>query len=129
MVQLHVLSGKKNGTRVSIRKFPFRIGRAPGNHLQLDDDGVWDRHAAIQIKRKEGFYIAAATDALVTVNNARVDTTPLRVGDIFTVGSARVQFWLTPPRQRGLRVRETFVWAVIALVSLAQVALVYWLVS
>ena len=44
MVQLNILSGKKAGTRTVARHFPFRIGRAAGNELQLEDDGVWDQH-------------------------------------------------------------------------------------
>ena len=38
-----------------------------------------------------------------------------------------MQFWLGDPRQRGLRIREGFVWTLIAAISLGQVALVYWL--
>jgi hypothetical protein len=39
-----------------------------------------------------------------------------------------LQFWLAAARQRGLRAREFFVWALIAAVTAAQIALVYWLV-
>ena len=39
MVQLGILTGKQAGNQMIVRRFPFRIGRAPGNHLRLDDDG------------------------------------------------------------------------------------------
>ncbi len=54
MIQLNVLSGKKAGSQAVVRRFPFRVGRAPDNHLQLDDDGVWDQHLALEL-RKDGF--------------------------------------------------------------------------
>ena len=38
-----------------------------------------------------------------------------------------MQFWLAAARQRGLRSRELFVWALIAAVTAGQIALIYWL--
>ncbi len=35
MIQLSILSGKKAGTQTVARRFPFRIGRAAENELQL----------------------------------------------------------------------------------------------
>ena len=49
MVQLNILSGKAAGSQPVVRRFPFRIGRAPENELKLDDDGVWDQHLALEI--------------------------------------------------------------------------------
>jgi len=129
MVQLTIISGKKAGAQIVARRFPFRIGRAAGNGLQLEDDGVWDSHLTIEIQKREGFTVAANTNALATINNEPIQSTRLRNGDVITLGSAKLQFSLTPPRQRGLRIREFFVWTLIALISAAQVALVYWLVQ
>jgi hypothetical protein len=97
--------------------------------LQLDDAGVWDRHLALECQRSEGFKLVTSTDALAAVNNQPVQTARLRNGDIITVGSVKLQFWLAAVRQRGLRLRELFVWALIAAVCLAQVALIYWLLG
>src|SRR4029077_16360073 len=111
------------------RRFPFRVGRAPENHLQLDDDGVWDRHLALEFQRNESFPLAVRPDALATVNNEPVQTAPLRNGDVISFGSVKIQFWLAAARQRGLRFREFFVWTLIILITLGQFVLIYWLIQ
>lgn len=125
MIQLHVLSGKKAGSRVAASHFPFRIGRAPQNDLPLDDDGVWDEHMVLEFGRKEGVRLAAAPEAIVAVNSKPAGDTLLRNGDIITLGSAKLQFWIAPARQRGLGLRENFVWALLLLVALCEVVLIY----
>jgi len=124
MIQLNVLSGKKAGSRAAVRHFPFRVGRAPENHLQLEDDGVWDRHLALELQGG-GFNLVVAPGALVAVNGGPFQNQMLRNGDTITLGSAKLQFWLAAARQRGLRWRELFVWALIAAVTAAQIALIY----
>jgi pSer/pThr/pTyr-binding forkhead associated (FHA) protein len=128
MIQLDILSGKKAGAQSAARRFPFRIGRAPGNDLQLEDDGVWDQHLTLEFNRQNGFTLATAPNALATINGGLVQTSILRNGDIITLGSAKLQFWLAAARQRGLRLREAFVWALLAAVTVAQFALIYWLI-
>jgi hypothetical protein len=118
MIQLNILSGKKAGGQTVVRHFPFRVGRAAENDLQLEDDGVWDQHLVLEFQKQEGFQLTTES----------VLDKILRNGDIITIGSARLQFWLAAARQRGLRAREFFVWALIAAVTAAQIALVYWLV-
>ena len=76
MVQFDILSGKKAGTRAVARHFPFRIGRAPGNELQLEDDGVWDQHLAIEFHAPDGLsrYIASNNyPKIVTIANYQID--------------------------------------------------------
>jgi pSer/pThr/pTyr-binding forkhead associated (FHA) protein len=128
MIQLNILSGKKAGGQTVVRHFPFRVGRAAENDLQLEDDGVWDQHLVLEFQKQEGFQLTTSANALVNVNGESVLDKILRNGDIITIGSARLQFWLAAARQRGLRAREFFVWALIAAVTAAQIALVYWLV-
>jgi pSer/pThr/pTyr-binding forkhead associated (FHA) protein len=125
MIQLHILSGKKAGSRLVASRFPFRVGRASQNDLPLDDDGVWDQHIALEFRRKEGFRLAAAPDAIVAVNSKPVVDTLLRNGDIITIGSAKLQFWIAPARQRGLHMRENFVWALLVLVVFGELVLIY----
>ena len=128
MVQLNVLSGKKAGSQTVVRRFPFRIGRAAQNDLPLDDDGVWDSHLALELQRdNDRFILVVAPNALATVNNQSIETAPLRNGDIISLGSVKLQFWLAAVKQRGLRLRELFVWAMLLLVTLAQFVLIYWL--
>jgi pSer/pThr/pTyr-binding forkhead associated (FHA) protein len=128
MIQFHILSGKKAGVRTTTRHFPFFIGRAAQNNLQLEDDGVWDQHLTFDFQKKEGFTVATAANALAAVNNEPVQTARLRNGDTITIGSVKLQFWLAAPFQRGLRVREFFFWALVIAVTLGQLALVYWLI-
>jgi pSer/pThr/pTyr-binding forkhead associated (FHA) protein len=126
MIQLLILTGKKAAGQLIARHFPFCIGRASGNDLQLDDDGVWDQHLTLEFHPQQGITLTAATNALVTVNNQPVETTTLlRNGDVITVGAAKLQFWLAAVRQQGLRLREGFVWALLCLVVLFEAFLIY----
>ncbi|HWQ91015.1 MAG TPA: hypothetical protein VN673_05035, partial [Clostridia bacterium] len=53
----------------------------------------------------------------------------LRNGDDIDLGGLKLQFWLSETRQKPLAFRELLTWAGIALISLAQIALIYWLIS
>lgn len=125
MIQLQVLSGRKAGSRAMASRFPFHIGRTASNDLPLDDDGVWDQHLALEFKPRDGFYLATAANAIAAVNGKPVENTILRNGDIITVGSAKIQFWLAPAPQYRLRLRENLVWALLLLVTLGQLLLVW----
>jgi len=72
MVELHILAGKQAGSQSVVRRFPFRIGRAGGNDLQLTDDGAWDQHLTLEFHRHEGFRLVTAQNALVMVNGKPV---------------------------------------------------------
>src|SRR5215472_4217328 len=128
MIELRILTGKKAGSQSVVRRFPFRIGRAGENDLQLTDDGTWDQHLTLEFHRREGFRIAVAQNALAMVNHQPVQTALLRNGDIITLGSAKLQFWLAAASQRGLWLRERFVWALLVAVLLGQIALIYQLI-
>jgi pSer/pThr/pTyr-binding forkhead associated (FHA) protein len=93
MIQLNILSGKSAGAQSVARHFPFRIGRAAGNGLQLEDDGVWDQHLTLEFQKKEGFNLTTSANALATVNGEPVQNIILRNGDTITVGSVKIQFW------------------------------------
>jgi hypothetical protein len=127
MVQLRVLSGKTAGDLWIGRRFPVRIGRAPSSSLKLEEPGVWDTHIQIEFVRKEGFVLQTQPNALASVNNQPAELLVLRNGDLIQVGSVKLQFWLSEPRQVGLRFREWLTWTAITLISLGQVALIYWL--
>ncbi len=129
MIQLQILSGRQAGVLWNARRFPVHVGRADANDLQLTDDGVWDKHFALALDRAEGFLLTAHPGAIVTVNQAPVQTARLRNGDLITAGSAKLCFRLGETRQRSLRLREWFVWTLIAGVGLSQVALIYWLLQ
>jgi len=129
MVQFKILSGKKAGSLWDARRFPVRVGRSANSDLQLEEAGVWDDHLKLSLDRAEGFVIETQANALAAINGQPVRRAVLRNGDTIEIGSVKLQFWLAAPRQRGQRIREAFVWALITLVCLAQIALVYWLLQ
>jgi hypothetical protein len=129
MVQFAILSGKKAGTESVARRFPFQVGRSAKNGLVLDDAGVWDLHFEIDLRPADGAVISSAADALTTVNGDRIDQTVLRNGDVIEAGSVKLRFGLAPTRQGSLRFRETLTWMGLGGLCLAQVALIYWLIS
>ncbi|HWH72364.1 MAG TPA: FHA domain-containing protein [Candidatus Sulfotelmatobacter sp.] len=129
MVQFRILSGTKAGTSWVARRFPVRIGRTPATDFQLEDDGVWDQHLQLDFRPREGFLLTAQPQALARVNGQPVEQRLLRNGDTIEIGSARLQFWLSDTRQGSLRLREWITWFAIAAISLAQVALIYWLLT
>lgn len=127
MVLLKVLSGNAAGREFTARRLPFSIGRAPDAGLSLTDDGVWERHCRISLQPGGGLMITSDQDAVTLVNDERVRETRLRNGDTIQLGAATLQFWLSQPRQTGLRLREALTWlAVFALAGL-QVAAFHWL--
>jgi hypothetical protein len=127
MVQLRILSGPKAGGLQAVRRFPFHIGRAADNDLSLDAPGIWDYHFMLDFKHSEGITMQTFDEAFATVNDQPQTAAQLRNGDIISFGSAKVQFWLAGPSQRGLRLRELFIWALLALVTAGQLALLFWL--
>jgi len=129
MVQIKILSGETAGDIQVVRRFPFRIGRAPENDLRLEAAGVWDRHLTLEFEQAQGFTLHTATEAFAAVNEQLCTSTRLRNGDIISFGSAKIQFWLAAPRQRGLRQREALVWALLSGVTAFQFFLIYRLLS
>jgi pSer/pThr/pTyr-binding forkhead associated (FHA) protein len=127
MIYLQLLSGKKAGSRAAAVHFPFRIGRDPQNDLSLEDDGVWDQHLTLEFRQQEGFHLATISHAIAAVNGKPVEDVLLRNGDIITIGSAKIQFWLAPAPQYGLRLRENSVWGLLLLVTLFQFFLMWYL--
>jgi pSer/pThr/pTyr-binding forkhead associated (FHA) protein len=129
MVQLRILSGSMAGGLQVVRRFPFYIGRAADNDLSLDADGIWNYHFMLELKSAEGFTLQTFDDAFATVNDQPQSSARLRNGDIISFGSAKIQFWLAAPQQRGLRLRELFIWTLLTVVTASQVALVCWLLG
>ncbi len=125
MVQFKILTGKLAGTVKVTRRFPVQIGRAADADLRLEEPGVWERHVAIRFKPREGYNLEVQGQALASINGHPVQEAMLRNGDLIELGAAKLQFWLADTRQRGLRLGEWFAWALIVVVSVAQVALVY----
>jgi len=124
MVQLRILSGSKAGDSQVVRRFPFHVGRAADNDLSLDGSGIWDYHFALHLQRKEGFTLQTFDQAFATVNDKPQTSVRLQNGDIISFGSMKLQFWLAAPQQRGLRLREGFIWTLLLAVSAVQAVLI-----
>lgn len=129
MIQLQLLIGKQAGLLWEARRFPIKVGRAAGNDLRLEDDGVWNEHFQISSTPEAGFTLTANPDAVVAVDQAPVQSVHLRNGDIITAGAVKISFRLSETRQRSLRMREALVWMLIAGVSAGQLALIGWLLQ
>lgn len=129
MVQIKILSGKKAGFSFEARRFPVRIGRSANSDLQLEEAGIWDEHLKLDLDPAEGFLVETHANAFATFNGQPLQRAALRNGDTIDIGSVKLRFWLSEARQRGQALREMFVWAMIAVVCLAQVGLVYWLLQ
>ncbi len=125
MIQLKILSGQTAGDTLVVRRFPFRIGRAPENDLRLEAPGVWDQHLTLEFDPSAGFRLHAAPDACATINAEPEQSARLRNGDVIAFGSAKIQFWLAAPLQRGLRLREFSVWLLLAGITAFQFFLIY----
>jgi pSer/pThr/pTyr-binding forkhead associated (FHA) protein len=125
MLQLKILSGKKAGTEYVARRFPVRIGRAASCDFCLEENGIWDHHADIAFDPAEGFIAVTQPNARLYVGGQPVERAVLRNGDVLEIGSARVQFWLSPTAQGRFVVREAVVWSALALLCIVQIALVY----
>jgi hypothetical protein len=125
MIQLKILSGKMAGNLQVIRRFPFRIGRASGNDLTMEDAGVWDNHLTLEFQKNSGFHLQTKAEAFAAINTESTQSARLRNGDIISFGSAKIQFWIAPPHQRGLHLRELSVWLLLTAVTAFQFFLIY----
>jgi hypothetical protein len=108
-----------------VRRFPFCIGRAAKNDMVLDDAGVWDDHLILDFKKPDGFFLKTVAEAFAAINDQPQKEARLRNGDIISFGSAKIQFWLAPPRQRSLQARELGVWLLIVAITAFQFFLIY----
>jgi pSer/pThr/pTyr-binding forkhead associated (FHA) protein len=129
MVQLRILSGPKAGGLQAVRRFPFHVGRAQDNDLCLDAAGIWDYHFMLELRPGEGFTLQTFDQAFAAVNDQPQTSVPLRNGDVISFGSSKIQFWLAAPSQRGLQLRELFVWSLLLVVTLSQIALICFLMG
>jgi hypothetical protein len=129
MIQLKILSGKMAGTTFVARHFPVRIGRAAGADLQLAEPGVWDEHFQITLAGPEGFRFQTQPNALATINGEAAQQSTLGNGDLIEIGALKLQFSISEAPQRGLKLRETLVWAVIVAVTVTQLGIIYWLIQ
>jgi hypothetical protein len=129
VVQLEILLGKMAGHQQVARRFPFMVGRAPNAGLKLEDPGVWDEHFTIHLGPDAQFEMHSRPGASSYVNGNPLQTRMPRNGDLIKIGAVEMRFGLSPTRQRSFVARELFVWVGLTVISLGQVALIYWLLQ
>ncbi|MDW7979795.1 MAG: FHA domain-containing protein [Verrucomicrobiales bacterium] len=124
MLELEVLSGKLAGRVYPVRQFPFLIGRSESADLQLDEPGVWQKHAAIEFCPNDGFVLVTQPQATALVNGQVAARTRLRAGDVVECGSFKFRVWLSPVRQgRGVWY-EAAVWVLLSVALVGEIILI-----
>lgn len=121
MVELAILSGRRAATVVPIVRFPCVIGRA-GADVSLEDPGVAAVHATLTGGGIEGFRIEAAGEATMYSGGSSQRQMRLRNGEIFEIGSVRLQFCIRPARPRNLAWMEYLAVALLGGVCAVELA-------
>jgi len=104
MMKLKVVVGERSETREFLEE-AISIGRAEGSVLRLDDEGIADGHAVIE-KTDEGYAVRDLGSRVGTlVNQNRVDSALLAVGDILQVGKALIYVEQVPRPSRHTWIR------------------------
>jgi hypothetical protein len=129
VIHLYILSGKKAGTSIVARRFPFQVGRSAHSALLLDDHGVWDRHLTFNVHRGSAVVLNVQHEARATVNGTAAQTASLKNGDLVEFGSVRLRFSLSAAAQRSQRWREVALWVGLGIVFAVQVAIIYLLME
>lgn len=125
MVRLKVLSGKKAGTEMAARHFPFTVGRSATDALSLDEPGVWEKHFQISLGDAREFILKTAPETSVTIAGKTTQLAALRNGDVIEVGRAKILFGFYPNRQKNLAWREWLTWIALAALCATQIILIY----
>ncbi len=124
MIQIRLLSGKRAGEVVVARVFPWTIGREAAAPLRLEDPGVWEQHAVLNLRLPEGVSLSARPEAMTLVNGKQVQSVQLRSGDVIELGGVKLVFGLSDARQKGLRIREAMLWIGLAALVLIELLLI-----
>ncbi len=122
MLQL-TLVGRVPAETTPVRGYPFRVGRAPGDHLRLQVPGVWDSHCTLEWRATDGIHLVGNPQALTAVNGQPVKQARIRNGDLLEIGGARLLVSVAPAAQRSFRLLEILIWSGLAGVGLAQLFL------
>lgn len=129
MIQFQVLSGGMAGAQWVARHFPVSVGRARSNNFRAEEPGVWDRHAVLECVPRKGFRLVACSGAIMLVNSEPVHDCMLKNGDVIEMGALKVRFWLSENRQSAMQAREWVTWIALGLITIGQIALIYWLLN
>jgi len=120
MVELRILTGKMVGQVVSVRHFPFYIGRALDCDLRLEEQAVWNKHLKLDLRENE-IIVSACGEGSLTVNGIPKKEAEMKIGDEIECGSVKIDCWASPVAQKSQAWRELFVYAVITGLLLLEV--------
>ena len=90
--QLTILKGEEKEGTYPIEKLPVTIGRMPDNDIVLKDSPVSRYHAVISLKDRIFFVEDLGSKNGTSVNNERVGSKKLNVGDRITIGEHIILF-------------------------------------
>jgi len=90
--QLTILKGEEKEGTYPIEKLPVTIGRMPDNDIVLKDSPVSRYHAVISLKDRVFFVEDLGSKNGTSVNNERVGSKKLNVGDRITIGEHIILF-------------------------------------
>ena len=93
--------------------------------LRLEENGVWDDHFLLDLDVQTGFHLFVTPGAILSVNQAPVQSVRLRNSDIITVGAVQLSFRLSPTQQPSLHLQEWCVWGLVVAVTVAQFLLIF----
>ena len=126
MLQLQITRGNATGKVVFVNKFPFVIGRASGDDLILNDDGVWEGH--LRIQRNQGKVVfSKREEAFADCNGTPFQDLDFHPGQQITLGNCSFRVTLAPAVQKRYFIRERSAWLLVVFVTLLQVLIIYWL--
>ena len=125
MIRLNIIAGQRAGRSYLGKQFPLVLGRGARADVILEDDGVWDRHATLDLDRVGRFKLRAESGAMLVVNGVALPETELKSGDVLDLGGARVRFSFSETQLRSQAAREWATWVGVGLLCLGQVLLIY----
>ena len=127
MIRLQVINGGRAGEVFEVSHYPAVLGRSAALPICLEDPGVWDKHARIELDPAEGFSLVIEPKAIGSVNGNPVESARLRNGDLIDLGSARLRFWISDPERKSLVWREAVVWIGLVGITIAEGLVLFFL--
>lgn len=88
---------------------------------------MWESHASIELTADGFFRLIALSEGLVCVEGLSVTEARVKNGDIIDIGAAKMVFHLARAQQRGLAIREGFLWLILLTLPIGELLLMFWL--
>ena len=126
MIQLTIRSENSADEMVSVRRFPFSVGRHASADLRSSASGIWDEHFQLDYRSSEGIVLVPGNGGKTSVDSHPIEgPTVLRNGAVISAGSLRIQLNIADPEIRSYRYREFLTWGTVATLGILQL----WLMS